>query len=125
QLAFLGSAGEEPKSKVLHQCLEYANGNVVQAKKVCATFCDFRLAEGWDLVLSAPEMQDSLRSRVHTLTERRDKLGRAMLTFSPGSLDMTERAPVAYHKSLCYVLQEVLVEPGVPEKGIVLLVDAR
>ncbi|CAN0089125.1 unnamed protein product, partial [Ascophyllum nodosum] len=54
-------------------CLEYANGDVVQAKKVCATFCDFRLAEGWDLVLSAPEMQDSLRSRVHTLTERRDK----------------------------------------------------
>ena len=55
------------------KCLEYANGDVVQAKKVCATFCDFRLAEGWDLVLSAPEMQDSLRSRVHTLTERRDK----------------------------------------------------
>lgn len=32
-----------------------------------------------------------------------------MLTFSPGELDMTKAPPVAYHKMLCYVLQEVRV----------------
>lgn len=30
-----------------------------------------------------------------------------MLTFSPGKLDMDKAPPAAYHKMLCYVLQEV------------------
>lgn len=55
------------------QCLEYANGNIAQALKVCTTFCNFRISEGWDLVLSPEDLEGPLRSRVHTLTEERDR----------------------------------------------------
>ena len=35
------------------------------------------------------------------------RTGRGMITFSPGKLDMAKAPPAAYHKMLCYVLQEV------------------
>lgn len=35
------------------------------------------------------------------------RAGRGMITFSPGKLDMRKAPPAAYHKMLCYVLQEV------------------
>lgn len=57
----------------IFQCLKYANGDVIQATKLCIKLCEFRLAEGWDLVISAPELQGPLRSRVHTLTDQRDR----------------------------------------------------
>lgn len=38
------------------------------------------------------------------------RFGRGILTFSPGRLDMRNASPEAYHKMLCYVLQEVGTE---------------
>lgn len=55
------------------KCLEYANYDMAGAIKVCSTFCQFRLKEGWDLVLSARELETPLRSRVHTLMTNRDR----------------------------------------------------
>lgn len=46
---------------------------MAQAITVCAAFCDFRMAEGWGLVLSGAELEGPLKSRVHTLTESRDR----------------------------------------------------
>ncbi|CAM9563683.1 unnamed protein product [Ectocarpus sp. 6 AP-2014] len=125
ELEFVQSAGDEEKTRLLHQCLEYANYDMAGAIKVCSTFCKFRLQEGWDLVLSAPELETPLRSRVHTLTTNRDRTGRGVLTFSPGKLDMDKAPPAAYHKMLCYVLQEVIKDEELQTKGLVLLVDAR
>ncbi|CAM9647581.1 unnamed protein product [Scytosiphon promiscuus] len=123
---FVGSAGEEEKHRLLHQCLEYANFDVPEAIKVCRGFCKFRLTEGWKLVLSAGDLERPLRSRAHTLVAGRDRLGRGMLTFSPGKLDTNKAPPAAYHKMLCYVLQEALKEhEDLQKKGMVLLVDAR
>ncbi|CAM9976367.1 unnamed protein product [Ectocarpus sp. 12 AP-2014] len=125
ELEFVESAGDEEKTRLLHQCLEYANYDMAGAIKVCSTFCKFRLQEGWDLVLSARELETPLRSRVHTLTTNRDRTGRGVLTFSPGKLDMDKAPPAAYHKMLCYVLQEVIKDEELQTKGLVLLVDAR
>eukprot|EP00904_Undaria_pinnatifida_P006172 jgi/Undpi1/2685/HiC_scaffold_13.g06063.m1 len=125
QVKFMNSAGPDERDRLLLQCLEYANGDMAQATKVCSTFCNFRLSQGWGLVLSPGELEGPLRSRVHTLTEQTDRMGRAILTFSPGKLDMRKASPEAYHKMLCYVLQEILKKQDFQKKGIVLLVDAR
>ncbi|CAM9907687.1 unnamed protein product [Hapterophycus canaliculatus] len=54
------------------------------------------------------------------------RIGREIITFSPGKLDTNKAPPAAYHKMLCYVLQEVLKEQeDLQKKGLVLLVDAR
>eukprot|EP00752_Nemacystus_decipiens_P015994 g14299.t1 len=125
EVAFVRSAGEEEEMRLLHQCLEYANHDTAGAIKVCSTFCRFRMKEGWALVLSALELEGPLKSRVHTLTTGKDRIGRGLITFSPGKLDMKKGPPEAYHKMLCYVLQEVLKEEEMQTKGLVLLVDAR
>eukprot|EP00903_Cladosiphon_okamuranus_P008989 g8599.t1 len=125
ELEFVKSAGEEEELRLLHQCLEYANYETAGAIKVCSTFCKFRIKEGWELVLSPLELEGPLRSRVHTLTTGRDRIGRGMITFSPGKLDMAKAPPAAYHKMLCYVLQEVLKDEELQAKGLVLLVDSR
>ena len=51
------------------------------------------------------------------------RMGRAILTFSPGKLDMRKASPEAYHKMLCYVLQEVRTEYSIdypPNLGLLL-----
>lgn len=62
-----------PHAVVRHQCLAFANGDLASAVKVASKFARFRIDEGWGLVLLPTDVEKPLRSRVHTLTEARDR----------------------------------------------------
>lgn len=63
----------------------------------CACVCFFRVSETSPLLFIFENVCRFVDNRI----------GRGIITFSPGKLDMAKAPPAAYHKMLCYVLQEV------------------
>ncbi|CAN0200038.1 unnamed protein product, partial [Phaeothamnion confervicola] len=109
----------------LVRCLHFADDDVTRAAAVASKFCQFRTRYGWPMRIRAPAVATALQSAVHWVLPWRDARGRAVVGFTPASIDPSHGSPEAYQKMLAYVLDEVSREKELSRKGVAIVVDGR
>uniref|UniRef100_A0A7S1E7J6 CRAL-TRIO domain-containing protein n=2 Tax=Hemiselmis andersenii TaxID=464988 RepID=A0A7S1E7J6_HEMAN len=117
-----------PDDAFLITCLRVWQYSVHDAARVAANFARFRTRQGWPYRLSASSLQRELLSEVHWLLPGEDRAGRGVIVYNAHKI----REAVSAGATVCglqqmgaLLLEVALGRPGVPERGVVAVVDAR